>query len=870
MFSYFNGYLLLVFITVFSGRLVSTGVMMSQAMDDREPIVRTAIIVGIQALAALFSLILVKIKYFNFINLWSAIGLTAAVSYTLSFFEVLSYPWIFIFLLQQSLIFLTSTLLVSGVTYFAQSRVVENNQKVQSIISLTFVISLGLSPYFISVLKLKNAFVIQAGVLLFCALLGKVLINKIFKEGKDTTTVVINSINKYSLVKYYPILFMVFLVWISGGIFSIIEVPLLKYRFDFERSHLSAVFIIYACLNLVGISFFPKGLLHKHTYRSFLFSSVCILLCSFLYLITYKIEYAVFVILLFGLFNGFFTVSSSSIFMTLPTENLRNKGLLLVNLVSKAGMLFTTIIFILTDISISDIDIILALSIIVLFISILLIIIIFKNKIVKSMTTFMALLLILVNNSPCKTMISFPVTNIPQEINPRKLLFLSDAIISNQIFDTLYEFTSSNSLLPRLAKKHVISKKGLVFKIYINRDIKFSNGKKLTASIVENSLKDTIHMLGGSIRWAVGKIKGYDRFIDNPVKNRDSISIFAKNDDILEIHLSEQFPLLLQILAAPYFSIVLNNNRKMFGTGNYVIHKKEKDHLLLKKIHEKFTGNTIPDQITFRLAKDKKKLTKLIKNKQIDFFDIDPRSKQIPLHYTVKSYNVLRSVLLYVNTKKTKLKIREVRCNLISKISQSFNRSSYKFSSAFKSFPFSWDIFSRNNNRLQLKPKLPDVDIIWHRSETAYLNNTENEVVRKDLARNGLNVTFSRKSTTELVQKLTNGDFELALIGWIPDYFDPDALLFPTLGEKQQYNFSGYHNKEVSSLLKIERSMTQDKSRNIILKKIFNIISVDCPVHYFGGQKSQYAISKEWEVTSISSLGFYHFRFRNLDYKRSL
>ncbi len=460
--------------------------------------------------------------------------------------------------------------------------------------------------------------------------------------------------------------------------------------------------------------------------------------------------------------------------------------------------------------------------------------------------------------------IRFPVTNISKVINPRDLLFLSDAIISNQIYDTLYEFANGNVLRPRLAKRHVIKNNGLVFQIYINTNIRFSNKIKLDAKIVVSSLKKTIATFGESIRWGVGKIEGFSEFVKDPKKNDNVLGIKAISSEVVEIRLSTPFPLLLQILASPYFAIIHEQKGRRSGTGDYVISQIDDNLIKLKQITLNNQSALIPNEIIFLLVKDSNELNKMVQANEVDFFDISPDLKNIPKTYKIVSYNCLRSVFLYINTKNKKLRDPNVRCQLVKELSESFKKSKYSLSSAFKAFPFAWDLFSYGvNNRLN-KVKLPPVDILWHSSGSAYFNEEYNLSVKNDLKKNGVIVNFNKQKVSDLVKKLKNGNFEAALVGWIPDYFDPDALLYSTLGRGQQYNFSGYNNYLMDKLLDQERSINDEQSRIPVFKNIFELLSKDCPVAFVGGQSSKYAITNSWDVTSISSLGFYHFRFRDL------
>ncbi len=108
-------------------------------------------------------------------------------------------------------------------------------------------------------------------------------------------------------------------------------------------------------------------------------------------------------------------------------------------------------------------------------------------------------------------------------------------------------------------------------------------------------------------------------------------------------------------------------------------------------------------------------------------------------------------------------------------------------------------------------------------------------LIRSDLERVGLRVEIVARDFKTHLDILRNGEYEMALIGWIGDNGDPDNFLSLFFGswaaEKgSATNFSFYENPEMDALLLAGRRETDAEKRQEIYEKVIGIWRRDLPI----------------------------------------
>jgi peptide/nickel transport system substrate-binding protein len=108
------------------------------------------------------------------------------------------------------------------------------------------------------------------------------------------------------------------------------------------------------------------------------------------------------------------------------------------------------------------------------------------------------------------------------------------------------------------------------------------------------------------------------------------------------------------------------------------------------------------------------------------------------------------------------------------------------------------------------------------------------EYIQKSLKEIGIDATIVTFNWDEYLTRISNGEHEMALIGWTGDNIDPDNFLYTMLASenaKQGYagNYSFYRNKEVDLLLSQARQTNDIVFRKNLYRKLLEIVDKDMP-----------------------------------------
>ncbi|MEB3851117.1 MAG: ABC transporter substrate-binding protein [Desulfurococcales archaeon] len=121
---------------------------------------------------------------------------------------------------------------------------------------------------------------------------------------------------------------------------------------------------------------------------------------------------------------------------------------------------------------------------------------------------------------------------------------------------------------------------------------------------------------------------------------------------------------------------------------------------------------------------------------------------------------------------------------------------------------------------------------LWY-TPTHY-GDTESQlaaILKQEWERTGM-ITVDVKSSewSQYVSQLRSGQFMVSLLGWYPDYLDPDDYLTPFLmSTANSWTGTGYNNSQVDQLLKQAQTITDQAQREQIYKQVQQILADDVP-----------------------------------------
>jgi peptide/nickel transport system substrate-binding protein len=109
----------------------------------------------------------------------------------------------------------------------------------------------------------------------------------------------------------------------------------------------------------------------------------------------------------------------------------------------------------------------------------------------------------------------------------------------------------------------------------------------------------------------------------------------------------------------------------------------------------------------------------------------------------------------------------------------------------------------------------------------------------------------------QYVDQLRQGQFMVRLLGWYPDYLDPDDYLTPFLkSPSNSWTRTGYNNSQVNQLLTQAAQITDQAQREQIYKQVQEILAEDVPYIPLVQGKLYVVLGPNVESLKVSPLMF--------------
>ncbi|MCP4050902.1 MAG: ABC transporter substrate-binding protein [bacterium] len=459
--------------------------------------------------------------------------------------------------------------------------------------------------------------------------------------------------------------------------------------------------------------------------------------------------------------------------------------------------------------------------------------------------------------------LSFP----PKNLCPAKVADISNGMIINQLFQGLFSYYKEDLLTPQLLKKFSISPDGLRYEFELKKNVKFSNGEHLTAEKVVTSITNSILTLNESARWAFGFVNGFDQFIKS--KNPDVFDFKAVDDYTIITTLETIFPPFLYVFAAPYFRIALKVNSNYIGTGPYIVTSRT-DTVLSMKIMDSKKEETDIHHIEFKKIKNKNDIFSNEEYLNYDIVEILANRDIDSSQYKIYNFDFLQTGVAFFNTRDRVFSKKTNRKQFYLYLKKNIDFKKFGWQSTEKGLPFIMGLFNERKETLKAWRITALIEVIYADSVFTF-DQREMDIVEHKLKNSGINVQFTRLSISELVKRLKQSNYQVAISGFLPDLLNMESLFSPLIETGQQYNFSGYSNTEVDSLIRKGREKRHFMSQHKIYSRIFEILSNDMPVGFVGSVVGKLILSKDYLLNkdNLHPFGLYMIDLHKIKRRRA-
>ncbi len=427
--------------------------------------------------------------------------------------------------------------------------------------------------------------------------------------------------------------------------------------------------------------------------------------------------------------------------------------------------------------------------------------------------------------------------------------FFTWEVLSN-VMDTLVKYEpGTDRIVPAIAESWEVKDNGTVWIFHLRKNVRFCDGTPVTAYDVVRSIKRVMR-LHGDPSWLVTS------FVED-VKALDNYTVMFK--------LKHPTSFFLALLATPPYAVVspkypndrIVSDATWGGAGPYCIKEFKRDEYLILEANPYYYGEKPKTKrIIIRFYKDAATLRMALERGEIDIAwrTLRPNDYKELAKEGFKVIEVPGTFIRYivVNVRMPPLNNKLVRQAIAAAINRTqlakvvfMGTMEPLFSLVPKGMWSHIDVFKEKygDGNIELAKKLLREAgysethklklVLWY-TPTHY-GDTEADLaqmIKQQLEATGMiEVEIRSSEWATFLDQLRKGQMMLALLGWYPDYIDPDDFLTPFLHSKvNRWMGSNYSNPLVDKLLDEAARILDQKKRAEIYKKVQEILAEDVPV----------------------------------------
>ncbi len=442
------------------------------------------------------------------------------------------------------------------------------------------------------------------------------------------------------------------------------------------------------------------------------------------------------------------------------------------------------------------------------------------------------------------------VTDKVTDIDPANAYDFYTWEVLNNIMEGLVKYEPGTlKIVPGLAEKWEVNANSTVWTFHLRKGLKFDDGTPFTAKDVVRSI-NRVMTIKGDPSWLVTS------FVDKVV---------AKDDYTVVFYLKHPTAYFLALLTTPpYFPVSpkydnnkIDSDATYGGIGPYKIVKWVRDQELVLEANPYYYGEQPKTKkIVIKFYNDASTMRLALQNGEIDIAWRTLRPTDIESLKQSGKYNVIeipgafiRYVCLNTKIDPTKnVKVRQalaaaVDRNEISKI-VFHNTVSPLYSMIPNGMWSHKDVFKSKygDANLDLAKKLlseagyseskPLEIQLWY-TPTHYGDTEASlaQVLKSEWEKTKMiKVTIKSAEWNTYTDYARKGQMMVYLLGWYPDYLDPDDYTTPFLdSEANGWSGTGYSNPQVDKLLRKAQTITDQSERTQIYEQVQDILAQDVP-----------------------------------------
>jgi oligopeptide transport system substrate-binding protein len=495
----------------------------------------------------------------------------------------------------------------------------------------------------------------------------------------------------------------------------------------------------------------------------------------------------------------------------------------------------------------------------------------------------------------------------PKSIDPAVNYEARGSSIIYNIFEGLTRIGDDNKTEPGLAKSWEVKDNGLKYIFHLRDGLKWSDGSELTAEDFRYGILRVLDPKTGSSYAYYGySIKNGEAFNKGKAKSED-VGVKALDKNTLEIDLDYTVPYFLDILSwhlmLPVKKSLVESNPNGWSTdvknlvvdGPFKITQwKHNDYIQLEKNPNYWDAKNVKLQkLKLTMITNENTALAAYKSGQLDLTSLIP-SSQLPTLLSSKQATVKMEIgtkfVILNQTKKPfdNPKVREAlslaldRNALVNTVLKGGQKAAEAYIPPTTPDTFGTKDFRTNGGKfleskadVQKAKKilaeagypegkgLPTLEYSY--SAGSPVDQSYAEALQNMWKQNlGINVTLKPIESKVFVSQLKQGNYEMANLGWLSDFFDPGPM-FDIFVTDSPNNWAKYSNPKYDELVKNAEKENDKQKRSEYLHEAEKILLADMPVIPAYHMSIPYMIKPNVKGVNMSPLGWMFFRSAHVE-----
>jgi len=476
----------------------------------------------------------------------------------------------------------------------------------------------------------------------------------------------------------------------------------------------------------------------------------------------------------------------------------------------------------------------------------------------------------------------------PTTLDPALIIDVSGGSLAAKLFNGLVRVDKKMRVIGDLADSWTISPDGTVYTFNLRRDVRFHNGRVLTAGDVRYSFERVLHPETGSSRtWIFEKVKGAKEYSEGKAARVEGVTVV--DDATVRITLKEPFGPFLWVLTMPNAYVVpaeavekwgQDFSQHVVGTGPFKLREWRQDYrIVLAENGDYFADKPKVKEIEYRIIPDQFSAFAEYENGNLDIVSI-PRSEyrrlmsdrvQAPHIYSQAGLNVyylgfncrkkpfddprVRRAFNYAIDRdtivKTILEERSVPARSVLPPGLSGNEKPES------GYPYDPDMA----RKLLREAGIPDGFAI-----SLYQNRTKEashiaEGIQHYLQRAGIRVHIVEREWSSYKEALIKGEADMFFLSWWADYPDAENFFYPNFYSANvgaAGNKTFFKNSAVDALIEEAQQVSDEARRTACYRKLNEEIFEAAP-WVFLWHKKEFVVVQPWVK------GYYLYPIYNAD-----